>query len=52
MDDLEEPGFRLHVAGLALDDLLLAFGAAEMLGHRGVAEQLLEQRQLVFIPRL
>ena len=37
---------------LALDDPLVAFGAAEVLGHRRVAEQVLEQRQVVFTPRL
>jgi hypothetical protein len=37
---------------LAFDDLLAAFGAAEVLRHLRVAQQLLEQRKVALAPRL
>src|SRR5262245_19216259 len=37
VDDLEETSFRVQVAGVAVGDLLRAFGPAEVLHHRRVA---------------
>src|SRR6185503_348729 len=54
VDDLEHPA-RARVADplvlrLALDELLLALGAAEVLGHGRVAEEPAQQRQVAVRP--
>src|SRR6185437_8572757 len=55
LDDLEHPALaglgQLLVVLLALEDLLGAHGAAEVLHHRRVAEALLKQRKVTFAPR-
>jgi hypothetical protein len=51
-EDLVLPRPRHLVPGLPLRELLGGFGPAEVRGHRGIAEQLLEERSVSLAPWL